>query len=335
MAATHTRQPSLVDMAGDALPQPYRPPRGEPSWLSWLHRSHDDQRRLPHRRHLPPALASRRVPPTPAPTVTAGRGGVRRGTLSTPAAATRPSAAHAASAPRPSPSPPTRPRLGPSSTSTRPPSSPLESTRRSTRPCLIAREALRGALRARRIEDGLSALMKGGGPCPEKVPAAAPSPLPPPTPPSPPPDRLPPSARPPSRLPPPFSSPSRRPASPSPACRQPTSPSPPRSLPLPSQYEVGVPSARTCSKAYNRTAAACRRRPPSATRTSRTRVRCAAALPPRGCLPFKHLNDAPAPRRHRAFARSLSRLGPSSTSTRPPSSPLQSTRRSTRPCLTA
>ena len=22
------------------LPQPYRPPRGEPSWLSWLHRSH-------------------------------------------------------------------------------------------------------------------------------------------------------------------------------------------------------------------------------------------------------------------------------------------------------
>jgi len=41
-----------------------------------------------------------------------------------------------------------------------------------------------------------------------------------------------------------------RPASPSPACRQPTSPSPPRSLPLPSQYEVGVPSARTCSKTY-------------------------------------------------------------------------------------
>ena len=120
---------------------------------------------------------------------------------------------------------------------------------------------------------------------------------------------------------------------PSPACRQPTSPSPPRSLPLPSQYEVGVPSARTCSKAYNRTAAACRRRPPSATRTSRTRVRCAAALPPRGCLPFKHLDDAPAPRRHRAFALSLSRLGPSSTSTRPPSSPLQSTRRSTRPCV--
>ena len=40
MAATHTRQPSLVDMAGDALPQPHRPPRGEPSWLSWLHRSH-------------------------------------------------------------------------------------------------------------------------------------------------------------------------------------------------------------------------------------------------------------------------------------------------------
>jgi len=31
-------------MAGDTLlarvPQPYRPPRGEPSWLSWLHRSH-------------------------------------------------------------------------------------------------------------------------------------------------------------------------------------------------------------------------------------------------------------------------------------------------------
>ena len=40
MAAIHTGQPSLVDMAGDALPQPYRPPRGEPSWLSWLHRSH-------------------------------------------------------------------------------------------------------------------------------------------------------------------------------------------------------------------------------------------------------------------------------------------------------
>merc|ERR1712086_758861 len=40
MAATHTRQPSLVDMAGDAVPQPYRPPRGEPSWLSWMHRSH-------------------------------------------------------------------------------------------------------------------------------------------------------------------------------------------------------------------------------------------------------------------------------------------------------
>ena len=47
-------------------------------------------------------------------------------------------------------------------------------------PAMCAREALRGALRARpRIEDGLSALMKGGGPCPEKVPAAAPSPLPP------------------------------------------------------------------------------------------------------------------------------------------------------------
>ena len=45
MAATHTRQPSLVDMAGDALPQPHRPPRGEllaelatsqPSWERWL-----------------------------------------------------------------------------------------------------------------------------------------------------------------------------------------------------------------------------------------------------------------------------------------------------------
>ena len=53
-------------------------------------------------------------------------------------------------------------------------------------PAMCAREALRGALRARRIEDGLSALMKGGGPCPEKVPAAAPSPLPPPNPPFPP-----------------------------------------------------------------------------------------------------------------------------------------------------
>ena len=68
-----------------------------------------------------------------------------------------------------------------------------------------------------------------------------------------------------------------------------------------SQYEVGVPAARPCSKIYygGRTAA-CRRRAPSATRTSRARVRCAAALPPRGCLPFKHLDDAPAPRRHRA-----------------------------------
>ncbi|EOD11380.1 hypothetical protein EMIHUDRAFT_452454 [Emiliania huxleyi CCMP1516] len=37
-------------------------------------------------------------------------------------------------------------------------------------PAMCAREALRGALRARpRIEDGLSALMKGGGPCPEKA----------------------------------------------------------------------------------------------------------------------------------------------------------------------
>ncbi|EOD21246.1 hypothetical protein EMIHUDRAFT_368842, partial [Emiliania huxleyi CCMP1516] len=35
---------------------------------------------------------------------------------------------------------------------------------------MCAREALRGALRARpRIEDGLSALMKGGGPCPEEA----------------------------------------------------------------------------------------------------------------------------------------------------------------------
>ena len=61
-------------------------------------------------------------------------------------------------------------------------------------------------------------------------------------------------------------------------------------------------------------------------------VRC--TLQPRGCLPFKHLDDAPAPRAaQRAFALSLSRLGPSSTSTRPPSSPLQSTRRSARPCV--
>jgi len=59
-------------------------------------------------------------------------------------------------------------RLGPSSTSTRPPSSPLQSTRRSTRPCVREKPyaALFGLVPASRTG---SQLMKGGGPCPEKA----------------------------------------------------------------------------------------------------------------------------------------------------------------------